>query len=373
MKVKSIRLINYRNYSNKSLSFSPATNILLGKNAQGKTNLLEAIFTCAIGKSLRSNKDNDIIKWGEENAKIELEVEKRFGKTKIEIFYFKSSKKAIKINGLPIKRMGELLGEFRCVFFAPDELKLIKESPEDRRRFMDIDISQTSKEYFYLLGKYEKIISSRNKILKENKDPKKHTDKFEDLKRMISIYNQQLAECSAKITLFRNNFIVLLAPYAEKALSFLTNGAEKLHIEYDGSFKYENNIIEEEELQELKEKFLSLYEKSFEKDLGLGYTTVGPHRDDIKVLINDIDVRNFCSQGQQRTAALSLKLAELEIIKEKTGEVPILILDDVFSELDEFRRAKLLKFCELTQTFISTTDKPNSIKEANIIKIEAKN
>lgn len=369
MKVKSIKLINYRSYSNKSLTFSPGTNILLGKNAQGKTNLLEAIFTCAIGKSMRATKDNDIIKWGENQAKIELEVEKKFGKSKIEIYFFKSSKKAIRINGLPIKRIGELLGELRCVFFAPDELKLIKESPEDRRRFMDIDISQTSKTYFYLLGKYEKIISSRNKLLKDNKE-KKFSNQLEDLKRMINVYDQQLAECSAKITIFRNNFITILAPYAEKSHAFLTNNEEKLNVSYDGSFKFENKLISQDQIEELKNKFLSLYDKNFDKDLSLGYTLIGPHRDDLKVTINNIDVRNFGSQGQQRTAALSLKLAELEIIKNQTGEMPILILDDVLSELDVNRRVRLLKFCSLTQTFISSTDNPEKIQNANIIKIE---
>ena len=367
MKVASIRLLNYRNYSNMSLKFSPNINIVLGRNAQGKTNLLEAIFTCAIGKSMRATKDNDIIKWGENNAKIELEVEKRFGKTKIEIYFLKSSKKAIRINGLPVKRIGELLGELNCVFFSPDELKLIKESPEDRRRFMDIHISQISKTYFYLLGKYEKIISSRNKTLKDYKD-KKNTD-LEDLKRMLSVYNQQLSECAAKISIFRNNFIVTLTPYSQKSHSYLTSNSENLYIEYDGSFNFENKLIEEDKIEELKNKFIELYEKNFNKDLSLGYTTVGPHRDDIKVKINDIDVRNFCSQGQQRTAALSLKLAELEIIKLQTGEMPILILDDVLSELDINRRTRLLKFCSLTQTFISSTDKPERISNVNIIKI----
>lgn len=367
MKVLSIKLLNYRNYSNINLKFSPHTNIILGRNAQGKTNLLEAIFTCAIGKSMRATKDNDIIKWNESDAKIELEVEKRFGKTKIEIYFFRSSKKAIKINGLPIKRIGELLGELRCVFFSPDELKLIKESPEDRRRFIDIGISQTSRTYFYLLGKYEKIISSRNKVLKDYKDKK--INSLEDLKRMISVYNQQLSECAAKITIFRNNFVVSLAPYTQKSHAYLTNNAENLRIEYDGSFKFENKLIEESRFEELKEKFIDLYEKHFEKDLSLGYTIIGPHRDDIKIKINDIDVRSFCSQGQQRTAALSLKLAELEIIKNQTGEMPILILDDVLSELDISRRFRLLKFCSLTQTFISSTDKPEKIPNANIIKI----
>jgi DNA replication and repair protein RecF len=238
---------------------------------------------------------------------------------------------------------------------------------------MDIDISQTSKTYFYLLGKYEKILSSRNKILKDNKDfQKKPKLQIDDLKRMINVYDQQLSECSARITAFRNNFIISLTPYAEKAHGFLTNKEEVLHIEYDGSFKFDDRILSEEKLKDLRDKFMALYEKNFDKDLSLGYTTIGPHRDDIKVLINDIDVRNFCSQGQQRTAALSLKLAELEIIKAQTGEMPILILDDVLSELDINRRIRLLKFCALTQTFISSTDKPEKIPNANIIKISLK-
>ena len=378
MKVKKLKLNNYRNYDSIELVFSNETNIILGKNAQGKTNLLEAIFACAIGKSMRATKDSELVKWGEENAKIELEVEKKFGKAKIEIYFFKHGKKAIKINGLPIKRIGELLGELRCVFFAPDELKLIKESPEDRRRFMDIDLSQISKAYFNLLNKYEKVLLSRNKLLKEfkeNNNIRKTTkiisENFEEFKRMLSVYNTQLADCASKITVSRNNLIVSLAPFAKKAHCFLTKDAENLEIFYQGSFNLENQLISgEEKLGAIKQKFIALYEKNFEKDLSLGYTTVGPHRDDIKVLVNEIDVKSFGSQGQQRTAALSLKLAELEIIKEQTGEMPILILDDVLSELDKSRREKLLKFCKLTQTFISSTDKPDKFFNANIIKIE---
>ncbi len=377
MKISSLKLKNYRNYNSIELSFSPATNILLGKNAQGKTNLLEAIFTCAIGKSMRASKDSEVIKWGEENAKIELEVVKNFGKSKIEIYFLKN-KKAIKINGLPIKRIGELLGELRCVFFSPDELKLIKESPEDRRRFMDIDLSQISKVYFNLLNKYEKIIRSRNKLLKDFKDKnsikKSNLEQFnlEDFKRMISVYNIQLAECASKISISRNNLIVSLQPYVKKTHAFLTNNKEDLEIEYQTSFPIPNELLKgNEKIEQLKNKFISLYEKNLEKDLALGYTTIGPHRDDIKVSINGVDVKSFCSQGQQRTAALSMKLAELEIIKQQTGEMPILILDDVLSELDSQRREKLLNFCSKTQTFISSTDKPERIPNSNIIKIDS--
>lgn len=378
MKVLKLKLNNYRNYASIEVPFSSGTNIILGKNAQGKTNLLEAIFTCAIGKSMRATRDNEVIMWGEETAKIELEVEKRFGKSKIEIYFFKAGKKAIKINSMPIKRIGELLGELRCVFFAPDELKLIKESPEDRRRFMDITLSQISKTYFNLLNKYEKVISTRNKLLKDFKDKnnfkkssKINLDDFEDFKRMISVYNAQLAECASKITISRSNLIISLAPYAQKAHNFLTSNQESLEIGYQGTLALGDEInSSNEKMEEIKLKFISLYEKSLEKDLSLGYTTVGPHRDDIKVLVNQTDVKSFGSQGQQRTAALSLKLAEIEIIKAQTGEMPILILDDVLSELDKSRREKLLKFCSLTQTFISSTDKPERIPNATIIKIE---
>ena len=333
--------------------------------------------TRAVGKSGRAARDSEVILFGQENAKIELEVEKKFGKTKIEIYFLKN-KKAIKINGLPIRRTGELLGELRCVFFSPDELKLIKESPEDRRRFMDISLSQISKVYFNILNKYDKIIRSRNKLIKDFKDKNSvkksnlSTLNLEDFKRMISVYDVQLSDCAAKISLSRNNLIVSLAPYAKRAHEFLTDGAEELEIEYQTSFSVEASVLNGNEIVEkFKEKYLALYEKSLEKDLALGYTSVGPHRDDIKVLINKIDVKSFCSQGQQRTAALSLKLAELEIINKQTGEKPILILDDVLSELDEGRRTKLLKFCGSTQTFISSTDIPEKIKNSKIIRIRS--
>ena len=377
MRVAKIKLLNFRNYQRAEFSFSPGTNIIVGKNAQGKTNLLEAIFTCAIGKSMRAAKDNEVILFGQENAKIELEVEKKFGKTKIEIYFLKN-KKAIKINGLPIRRTGELLGELRCVFFSPDELKLIKESPEDRRRFMDISLSQISKAYFNSLNKYDKIIRSRNKLIKDFKDKNSvkksnlSTLNLDDFKRMISVYDAQLSDCAAKISLSRNNLVLSIAPYAKRAHEFLTDGAEGLEIEYQTSFPVETSVLNGNEIVEkFKEKYLALYEKSLEKDLALGYTSIGPHRDDIKVLINKIDVKSFCSQGQQRTAALSLKLAELEIINKQTGEMPILILDDVLSELDEARRTKLLKFCSSTQTFISSTDVPEKIKNSRIIRIKS--
>lgn len=386
MKILSVELKNYRNYSNIKLDFSPTINVVVGKNAQGKTNLLEAIFYSAIGKSLRTTKDTDLITWGETSGKITTKIEKKFGKSKIDIYFVASSKKTIKINDIPIKRMGELLGELRCVYFSPDELKLIKESPEDRRRFMDIHICQTSKAYFYLLGKYDKILASRNKLLKEYKDkikiiktPKSYKlyndeqnkDIAEDLKSMLDIYDVQLAEVASKIILSRQTFVENLAPYCAKAHEYLTSNEESLKIEYQTDFALNlENIESSDKLALYNQKITELLNKNFEKDIYLAHTSIGPHRDDIKVLLNDIDVRNFGSQGQQRTAALSLKLAEIEIIKNQTNDSPILILDDVLSELDLSRRKKLLKFCSLCQTFISSTDLDESLENTNIITIE---
>lgn len=383
MKVKSIKLNNYRNYSNIALEFSPNVNVVVGKNAQGKTNLLEAIFLTAIGKSLRTHKESDLISWGKENAKIETTIEKKYGTTKICIYLSGKTKKSIKINDISVKKIGELLGELRCVYFSPDELKLIKESPEDRRRFMDIAISQTSRPYFYLLSKYDKLLASKNKILKNYKDkiriiktPKSYKllneeqnqKLFEEVKNMLDIYNIQLAETASKIIVFRQNFITNLAPYAQKTHEYLTSNEETLSCEYQTDFE----LLAADKLtiqEEYKKTLLDLYEKNTEKDLFLGYTSIGPHKDDIDVKLNGIDVRSFGSQGQQRTAALSLKLAEIEIIRQQTGDTPILILDDVLSELDLGRRNKLLKFCSICQTFLSSTDLDESLKGAKIITI----
>ncbi len=353
MKVKSVKLKNFRNYSSLDLKFDSDLVVLTGKNAQGKTNILESIYFSALGKSFRSCKDKDIIKWNEENGKCEVELENRFRNKKIECFLSKNQKKSIKIDKISIKRIGELLGELTIVFFSPDELRLIKDSPDERRRFMNINISQTDKKYFYLLNRYEKVLQNRNKLLKNTKN-------FENLADNIDIWDRALVDIAEKITKARENFIKDILPYAEKAHSYLSGGSEKLNIIYKGL--YINNIL-------YKENMLKALQKNLEKDYRLGYTSIGPHRDELDIYINGVEVKNYGSQGQQRTVALSLKLAELEIIKERTGEYPILLLDDVFSELDCARRERLLKFTLRTQTFITCTDFDFNMKEAQIFKI----
>ncbi len=336
MEITKIQLFSYRSYLKQEFEFKSGLNVICGKNAQGKTNLLEAVYFCVVGKSFRASREKEVITIDKDIAKIKVFIKKKTGTSTVEIIFSRNNKKTVKINGIPIKKISELLGEFNGIFFSPDELKLIKESPEDRRRFMDIDISQTTKQYFYILSRYNEVLQNRNKQLK--------TDiPFDELKNIMQIWNEQLADCALKISKYRQNFVLSLAPYAKKAHAYLTDNAEDLEVEYVG--------IKEQ----TKEDIIKKLESNLEKDLQLGYTSYGIHRDDIKVIVNGIDVRTYGSQGQQRTCALALKLAELSIIENVTHSKPVLLLDDVLSELDEGRKKKLLEYCQNTQTLITCT------------------
>lgn len=341
MEVKELTLTNFRNYKEQTIKFNSGLNVLVGNNAQGKTNVLEAIFMCAIGKSVRVKKDKDLIMWGKEFSKISISTTKANFNKNINIYLFQNQNKAIKINSVPIKKMGQLMGEFNAIYFCPDDLKLVKESPEERRRFMDIDLSQLNKIYFYALVKYNKILAQRNKLLKTSKDLKTLYD-------TISIWNEQLADCGATIIKYRLDFVNLLKKFAFDAQNYLTENKENLELEYSG-------IVGENE-EEIKKILLNELNNSVEKDFDLGYTTIGPHRDDIKIVVNGIDIRHFGSQGQQRTCALSLKLAELEIFNSILGEYPVLLLDDVLSELDIGRQIRLLNKIKNIQSIITCTE-----------------
>lgn len=350
--IKTLTLKDYRSHEDKTFEFHPQFNVLVGKNAQGKTNVLEAIFFAVIGKSFKTSKEKDVISWGKDNAYICAEFQKKYRETKIQLFFNQNHKKTIKIDDIPIKKIGELMGTSNAVFFSPDELKLVKESPEERRRFMNIDISQTNKRYFYLIGRYEKVLANRNKLLKTSKD-------LSTLKDTVDIWDRALSDLAGQIAEERRKFIQELSPFASMAHAYISSGKEELVIKYSSSF--EDNY---------KEKMLKALQKNLEKDFRLGFTTVGVHRDDIDIYLDGVEVKNFGSQGQQRTVALSLKLAELEIIKNRTGEYPILLLDDVFSELDKDRRKKLLNFTSKTQTIITCTEFDDKVegKIFNIVK-----
>lgn len=342
MKIENLAIQNFRNYKNLQTNFDEKVNIFIGKNAQGKTNLLESIFYCCIGKSFKSCKDKELIKWGEEFSEIKIVARKKYRDIEIDIKIFKNQKKVIQINKLPIRKIGELIGEINIVFFSPQELKLVRESPDERRKFMDIDISQNNKRYFYQLSRYEKILANRNKLLKNSQN-------IDVVKETIDIWDRALIASAKMIAFEREKFVNQIIPYAQKAHSYISGGKENLSLTY----KCGCGIALDEKFETNMDKLLK---KNLEKDFKLGYTSIGVHRDDIDIYLNDVEVKNFGSQGQQRTVALSLKLAELENMFNINGEYPILLLDDVFSELDIDRQRRLLKFVDRTQTFITCTD-----------------
>ena len=340
MFIKKVILKNFRNYKNCEVELSKNLNIFKGNNAQGKTNFLESIYIASISRSPKVSKEKDLILWGQDTAKIEIEVKKKYYSQKIEIILSKTDKKIIRINGIGIKKVGDLIGEMPVVYFAPDEIGLIKDGPSDRRKFLDIDISQLNKNYFYLLCRYEKILEERNRLLKQTKN-------FENLIQTVDLWDTQLADIASKIIFFRLDFIEKIKDIAKITHSEITFGKENLEIKYQGI------NIKNQEL--IKEKLLNLYKQNLKKDFEFGYTTIGPHRDDIEIKINNIDIRNFGSQGQQRLATLSLKVAELGLFEKITGEVPILLLDDVLSELDSKRCSKFLEKIKDYQTILTTT------------------
>lgn len=352
MQINSLTLKDFRSYKEKKIEFSPQVNVIVGKNAMGKTNILEAVFFMVLGKSFRTSREKEVVRLGEENGYIKGEFQNKYRDIDIEMFFNTSRKKAVKVDGIGLRKIGELLSSVNAVFFSPDELKLIKNSPDERRRFMNIILSQTSKSYYYLVARYEKVLANRNKLLKTSHD-------MTALSETIDIWNRALVDLAEKIYKERAKLIEELSPFAKKAQDYLSGGREEIEIEYISSFKGEDYAA----------KMLKGLEKSLEKDFKLGYTTLGVHRDEIDIYLNGKEVKSFGSQGQQRTVALSLKLAELEVMKNRVGEEPVLLLDDVFSELDKERRKKLLKFTSKAQTIITCTDFDDSEIECNVIRL----
>lgn len=342
MYIESVSLKNFRNYEDRTVRFSDGLNIIIGKNASGKTNLVESIYCSGIGKSPRTNKYKEMIRWGSEYAYIKVILKKNQTTHTIEYSIDNQDKKRIAIDGIPLVRLSEILGMLNIVFFSPDEMKLVKESPVERRRFMDISLSQQNKNYFNSLSKYNNIIAQRNKLLKEHKDSP-------NLKEMLYGWDRQLADYGAIIISKRYEFIEKIKIFAQKMHSEISHNKENLSLEYECD-------IPNQDIQKMKEEFFEKLMQNYEKDLSLQYTSFGCHRDDIAIKINGIDVRKFGSQGQQRTVALSLKLAEIYFFESETGEKPVLLLDDVLSELDSDRRQKLIELSADLQTMITCTD-----------------
>lgn len=358
MFIKNLRLQNFRNYSEEEFTFSNGINILVGSNAQGKTNAAEAIFLLCTGYSPRANKDKLFVKNGEETAKIEGVAGTRAGDVSVRIDFNVKDKKSIYINGLQILRHGELLGNMHSVFFNPGELKLVQESPEDRRRFLNVSLSQMGKNYFYALTRYNKILEQRNKLLKD-------IDK-DIIRETLPVWDKQLCAEASKIIKARNLFLEEITPIAKEKHLLLSDGKEVLEMKTESGYYGSEEDIAFAMYEDLK--------TGLEKDIRLGFTTIGPHRDDIKFTLNGDDVRVFGSQGQQRTVALSLKLAETEMFYNRFGEYPILILDDVLSELDKKRQRKLVSSVAHMQTIFTATGLDRTVfKDKDYKKITVEN
>ena len=340
-----LSLTNYRNYKKTGLSFENKVNVILGENAQGKTNLMESIYVLAIAKSHRTSRDKELIKWDEEYAKIEGRVQKRMSALSLELVISNKGKKA-KVNSLEQKKLSSYIGSLNVVMFAPEDLNLVKGSPQVRRRFIDIEIGQVMPVYMHDLNQYHHILQQRNHLLKQyNRDPGKN-------KVMLEILTTQLVEIAVKITNRRIHFLHLLQNWAEPIHKGISRGLETLKIQYNPSV----DVSEGMDLSKMVEVYYEKFSKIKEKEIDRGITLAGPHRDDMQFFVNDKDVQVYGSQGQQRTTALSIKLAEIELIKSEVGEYPILLLDDVLSELDDYRQSHLLNTIEdKVQTFVTTT------------------
>ena len=335
MWIKNIKLINFRNYNKKEIKLNENINVFFGENAQGKTNIIESIFLCSIGKSFRTNKENELIKFNEEKALVEINFQKsdRDGNIKIEI----GDKKNINLNGIKLKKLSELLGNINIVIFTPDDINILKGGPQNRRKFLDIMISQLRPNYMHILTLYLKTLEQRNNYLKqiklENKD-----------ENLLDIWDEKLVDYGIKIYEYRKEFIEKIKNKIKIIHNEITQNKEEIEIEYFSDANTRQNFI-----NELKSRR--------KLDIIKGFTTKGIHRDDFVVYINGKEVEIYGSQGQHRTAILSLKLSELKVIYDEIGEYPILLLDDFMSELDDKRRKNFLNNIKDIQVIITCTEK----------------
>ena len=341
MYIESLSLKNYRNIEKLNIELSKNVNIFYGDNAQGKTNILESMFMCATGRSQRTHIDRDLIQFGEDSAHIQMIVAKDGYKERIDIHIKQREKKGIAINNIVIKKLGELFGTVNIVLFSPEDLMLVKEGPSNRRRYMDMELCQLSRVYYSNLQRYYKVLKERNMALK-NKNSFKDT---------LDVWDIQLSEYGSKIIKAREFFIKELNKYANSIHNNITNNTENLTIEYKKSLKAE----------EYYDKLVS----SRDKDIYYGNTSYGIHKDDIQFFINNVNARDYGSQGQQRTVCLSLKLAEIDIVKNKTNSEPILLLDDVLSELDSQRQNFIVNNINSVQTIITSTGNDSVISDIN--------
>lgn len=334
MNIRSIELKNFRNYENLEISFDEGTNILFGDNAQGKTNILEAAYMSGTTKSHKGSRDKEMIRFGEEEAHLKTVVVRDGREYQIDMHLKKNRAKGIAIDKIPIKKASELFGILNIVFFSPEDLNIIKNGPAERRRFLDSELCQLDRIYLADLTNYNKILAQRNKLLKDMIYRPSLSD-------TLPVWDMQLIETGKKIIRRRKQFVDELREIVSDIHYRISGGKEELFLKYEPNI---DDIFFEDELSRAKEK-----------DKKLCQTSVGPHRDDLLFSIGDVDIRKYGSQGQQRTSALSLKLSEIELVRKSISDTPVLLLDDVLSELDSSRQNYLLNNISDTQTIITCT------------------
>lgn len=340
MKIKSVKLVSFRNYDYQIVDFPMQITLVSGTNGQGKTNLVESVVVAATTKSPRTSNMSELVKDGAAETLVEILLDRKFGQMNLSFTINAKGEKKFFINSNPVSKMSDVFGNLVVVYFSPDDLKIVSASPDKRRDFMDTDISELSGSYYNLIQRYNKVLLQRNKLLKTERDRAL-------LLAQIGVWDEQLAQIASLIIKTRKSFIEKLKVPAKEALKYISSSKDDLEIEYVG--------VKGTSAEEIKEELLKSLKFNLERDIELGYTSVGPHRDDIYFGLNGKDARNFASQGQQRSIVLALKFAELEIFEKELGEEPILVLDDVFSELDTTRQRRLYEKMSKYQTIITGT------------------
>ncbi|MBV7392196.1 MULTISPECIES: DNA replication/repair protein RecF [Enterococcus] len=344
MQLNKLELTNYRNYASLSMEFPNRLNIFLGENAQGKTNLLESIYVLALTRSHRTNSEQELIGWQDDFAKIVGRISRGSSEVELELQLTKKGRKS-KVNHIEQKKLSSYIGQLNVILFAPEDLSLVKGSPQVRRRFIDMELGQINPIYLYDLAQYQQTLKQRNLYLKQLSEKKANDEIY------LDVLSEQLVDFGSKVLAQRLKFIKQLEYWSNELHQKITNKKEQLRLAYQASFP-----IDSEDPTIIAEVFLAELKKNRSRELFKGNTFIGPHRDDLHFFVNDLDVQVYGSQGQQRTTALSVKLAEIDLMKQETGEYPLLLLDDVMSELDDSRQIHLLETIEnKVQTFLTTT------------------
>ncbi|NLU52997.1 MAG: DNA replication/repair protein RecF [Clostridiaceae bacterium] len=364
MIINSLELYSFRNYEKETITFDNSVNLLYGQNAQGKTNVLEALYIAATGKSHRTNTFQDLVQYGKPGFEIHLTAEIDGRTNTILLKYSRDRGRYIEINGIKRDKMSEILGTLNMILFSPETLEVVKGSPSIRRKFLDILLCQTNRQYLYYLQKYNNLIKNKSVALKKWKTDKRYED-------VLPVWNEQISVYGGKVAFLRVNCVEKLNEYMKKEIGYIAENKEVSNITYKTYCTFDKNCDEKYFENELKLKLAQGINREFE----LSQCLIGPHRDDIEILLNGRNSRHYCSQGQQRTLALALIISELLFIEEVKGEKPVLLLDDVMSELDSKRREYLLNSLYDVQTIITATDDLpfDNIKNKKVKKMQVVN